>query len=456
MKKKRVRFGACALALALTAGAVRLPSGAVSEVQAAGEECVDDIMEVRTEDGGSTVLQIYSGGIFEGELELPAGSHTLSLYRNGAESGITDEVNVSEAGSVYVRYEDGALYNSADDAGAGGRFHTAALTGNFTGLEFTDSDGNSYAIGNWDPADANAELEYRGGGIYSRTFEFHELAEDITIADSGYKVAFDDGWEYSLGKNGAGDSSNIPLTIPAGTDHLTVFVDEQRGIAYDSVRTAPMNIYQNAGSVTSPAFETTVSLIGTVRQSGDDDWNAAAEGYEFTQISDSLYRYQQTFDTGSYQYKAVFDHQYWYESFGGENKSLDITADGTNVIFVYDAAADRLYDTVNDENIVAQMFGFAAEPAEAEVRDNADGSTTFIMTGTENDEVKLFYAPSSQPASFTEVKMEKGMDSNANFNGSFVAGPLYLGDGELDYLYYYTVNGVRTLDPSGAEVTEIP
>ena len=453
MKKKRVRFGACALALALTAGAVRLPSGAVSEVRAAGEECVDDIMEVRTEDGGSTVLQIYSSGIFEGELELPAGSHTLSLYRNGAESGITDEVNVSEAGSVYVRYEDGALYNSADDAGAGGRFHTAALTGNFTGLEFTDSDGNSYAIGNWDPADANAELEYRGGGIYSRTFEFHELAEDITIADSGYKVAFDDGWEYSLGKNGAGDSSNIPLTIPAGTDHLTVFVDEQRGIAYDSVRTAPMNIYQNAGSVTSPAFETTVSLIGTVRQSGDDDWNAAAEGYEFTQISDSLYRYQQTFDTGSYQYKAVFDHQYWYESFGGENKSLDITADGTNVIFVYDAAADRLYDTVNDENIVAQMFGFAAEPAEAEVRDNADGSTTFIMTGTENDEVKLFYAPSSQPASFTEVKMEKGMDSNANFNGSFVAGPLYLGDGELDYLYYYTVNGVRTLDPSGAEVT---
>ena len=57
MKKKRVRFGACALALALTAGAVRLPSSAVSEVQAAGEECVDDIMEVRTEDGGSTVLQ---------------------------------------------------------------------------------------------------------------------------------------------------------------------------------------------------------------------------------------------------------------------------------------------------------------------------------------------------------------------------------------------------------------
>lgn len=411
MKKKSVRFGACALALALTAGAVQLPPGAVPEVQAAGEDCVDDILEVRTEDGDSTVLQIYSCGIFEGELKLPAGSHTLSLYRNGAESGITDEVNVSEAGPVYVRYEDGALYNSADDAGAGGIFHTAALTGNFTGLEFTDSEGNSYAIGNWDPADANAELEYRGGGIYSRTFEFHELTEDVTIADSGYKVAFDDGWEYSLGKTGVGDNNNIPLTIPAGTDHFTVFVDEQRGIAYDSVRTVPMDIYQNAGSVSSPAFETTVSLIGTVRQSGDDDWNTAAEGYGFTQISDSLYRYQQIFDAGSYQYKAVFNHQYWYESFGGNNKSLDIAADGTNVIFIYDAAADRLYDTVNDENIVAQMFGFAAEPAEpaeAEVRDNPDGSTTFIMTGTENDEVKLFYAPNSQPVSFTEAEMEKG------------------------------------------------
>lgn len=361
MKKKSVRFGACALALALTAGAVQLPPGAVSEVQAAGEECVDDILEVRTEDGNSTVLQIYSGGIFEGELELPAGSHALSLYRNGVESGITDEVNVSEAGPVYVRYKDGALYNSADDAGADGVFHTAALTGDFTGLEFTNSEGNSYDIGKWDPADANAELEYRGGGIYSRTFEFHELTEDVTIADSGYKVAFDDGWEYSLGKTGVGDNNNIPLTIPAGTDHFTVFVDEQRGIAYDSVRTVPMNIYQNAGSVSSPAFETTVSLIGTVRQSGDDDWNTAAEGYGFTQISDSLYRYQQIFDAGSYQYKAVFNHQYWYESFGGNNKSLDIAADGTNVIFIYDAAADRLYDTVNDENIVAQMFGISPE-----------------------------------------------------------------------------------------------
>ena len=129
MKKKSVRFGACALALALTAGAVQLPPGAVPEVQAAGEDCVDDILEVRTEDGDSTVLQIYSCGIFEGELKLPAGSHTLSLYRNGVESGITDEVNVSEAGPVYVRYKDGALYNSADDAGADGVFHTAARTG---------------------------------------------------------------------------------------------------------------------------------------------------------------------------------------------------------------------------------------------------------------------------------------------------------------------------------------
>ena len=92
----------------------------------------------------------------------------------------------------------------------------------------------------------------------------------------------------------------------------------------------------------SPAFETPVSVRGAVRERGDDDWNTAAECYGFTQISDSLYRYQQIFDAGSYQYKAVFNHQYWYESFGGNNKSLYIAADVTNVIFIYDAAADKL------------------------------------------------------------------------------------------------------------------
>ena len=445
MRRRSVRLGAYALALTLAAGVIPAAGPEMPEVRAAENGSVSDLLQVRTGDGSSADLKLYAGGLYEGAIELGAGDHTLSLYRNGEESGVTDEISVSESGKVYVRYEDGQLTNSVDNAD---QYHTAALTGNFWGLEFTDEEGNGYSIASWDPSDANAELDYVGGGLYTRTFEFKELEEDVTIADGGYKVAFDDGWDYSLG-NG---SDNIALTVPAGSDHLTVFVDERNGQVYDSVRTAPLDIYQNSGNVTSPAFETTVSLIGTVRQNDADNWTVGAQGYEFTQISDKLYLYQETFNAGSYEYKAVFNYANWYESFGGGNKVLNVTSDGTNVVFLYDVESDRLYDSVNDYNIVAQTLGFAAVPVEAEVRDNANGTTTFVMTAGEEDEVKLFYAEKNSPADFKEAAMTKGTDSNGNFNGSYESAELSLGDGALDYIYYYMINGVRTLDPSRPEV----
>ena len=314
MRRKSVRLGACALALTLAAGVVPVSGMDIPEVRAAESGSVSDLLQIRTGDGSSADLKLYAGGLYEGALELEAGTYELSLYRNGEESDVTDEITVPESGTVYVRYQNGQLTNSVDNAG---EFHTAALTGNFWGLEFTDEEGNGYSIASWDPADANAELDYVGGGIYTRTFEFKELEEDVVIADGGYKVAFDDGWDYSLG-NGSG---NIELTVPAGSDSLTVFVDEKNGQVYDSVRTAPLNIYQNSGAVTSTAFETTVSLIGTVRQNDADNWTAEAKGYEFTQISDKLYLYQKTFNAGAYEYKAVFNYANWYESYGGNKKS---------------------------------------------------------------------------------------------------------------------------------------
>lgn len=441
MRRKSVRLGAAALALTMVAG---LFPAAGPTVVRAEERRVDDLLQIKTESGDDVTLKLYSNGLYEGAVDLTAGEHTLSLLRNGEDCGITDTVEAAEDGEVYVRYQDGQLYNSAEDAGV---FHTAALVGNFYGLEFVDGDGERYDIASWNPADENAELTYVGGGIFTRTFEFNELTEDVTVADGGYKVAFDDGWDYSIG-NGDG---NIELTIPAGSDSLTVFVDEVNGAVYDSIRTEPLSIYQNSGTVTSPAFGTTVSIIGTVRQDESANWDAGATGYEFTQLSDKLYVYQQVFAKGTYEYKAVFNYTNWYESFGGGNKTLNVGKDGANVIFLYDVEADKLYDSVNDESIVAQKFGFAAIPVESEVKDNANGSTQFILAAEEDDEVELFYAPKDAPEEMKHVALEKGTDSNGNFNGSFQSEELFLGDGALEYIYYYTVNGEKVLDASAPE-----
>ena len=114
-----------------------------------------------------------------------------------------------------------------------------------------------YDIAAWKPENANAELDYIGGGIYARTFYFNELAEDVEIADTGYKVAANDGWSLSWG-NGA---DNIALTIPAGATELTVFVDTIDGVVYDSVRTEDFTI--SAGGIGSDMkltpFKDTVS-----------------------------------------------------------------------------------------------------------------------------------------------------------------------------------------------------
>lgn len=444
MRKKHVRIGAGILALTLASGIIPIPEAVV--VQAGDSEAVEDLLQIKTDTGESVDLKLYGNGLYENKLTLGAGTHTLSLYRNGKEEVLSEKVTVTDDSEIYVRYQDGELMNSVDDAE---RYHTAALTGNFWGLEFVDEEGNDYSISSWNPADANAELDYVGGGIYKETFNFKELAEDVVIQDGGYKVAFDDGWDYSIGNNGG----NIELTVPAGTDELTVFVDEISGYVYDSVRTGPMDIYQNSGNITSPAFRTTVSLIGSVRQDEAINWDAAKTGYEFTQISDTLYLYQDTFNKGNYEYKAVFNYKNWYESFGGGNKGLNIDEDQTNVIFLYDVEADRLYDTCNDYNIVAEKLGFAAVPVESQVIDNANGTTTFVVAAQEEDQVELYYGAKKDIEAGTlsqmkKVKLEKGTDSNGNFNGSFVSEQLFFGDEAVNYGYYYMINGTRTVDTS--------
>lgn len=453
MRKKRVRIGAGFLAVTLVAGMIPIPQVLEVRAENTGDmenlktmRNVEDLLQIKTENGESAEMQLYANGVYESKIDLSAGSHKLSLYCNGEES-LTDEVNVEEDGAVYVRYQNGELINSEENAD---RYHTAALTGNFWGLEFVDDEGNDYSIASWNPADENAELEYEGGGIYKETFKFRETSEDVIIQDGGYKVSFDDGWDYSIG-NGSG---NIELTVPAGTESMTVFVDEINGQVYDSIRTEPLNIYQNSGTVTSPAFGTTVSLIGSVRQDEAANWDAAKTGYEFTQISDKLYLYQETFNQGNYEYKVVFNYANWYESFGGGNKGLKIAEDNTNVIFLYDVETDKLYDTCNDYNIVAEKLGFAATPVESEVIDNANGTTTFVVAAGEEDTAELYYAEKAHPENIEKAVLSKGTDSNGNFNGSFVSEELFFGDEEVDYIYYYMINGKRTLDASRPE-TEV-
>lgn len=405
---------------------------------------VSDSIQVKVDD---TIydLAVYMNGVYETKAVLNQGAHTVQLYLNGEKVNSEKTVNVSaDDTTVYFRLQDGVLKNSLTNTFV----HSAALTGNFYGLEFVDDNGTRFDIGNWAPADANAHLEYIGGGLYQRTFKFNTLASDVTISDGGYKISFNDSWDYSLGDGG----NNIALTIPSGSSELTILVDEISGKVYDSVRTADFESVHNSGNKTREALKATISLIGSVRE-GVDEWTPAATGWEFTQISDTLYRYQKTFvNAGSYSYKCVFDYTDWYEIEG--DQSITTTEANTSVIFLYDTVSQKLYDTINDATDVAVLLGMQSAPAEMEVIDNANGTTTFVALAEEGKEVTLWYGVKSEVmTSGTSALKSVEMTERENEAGAYESEALFLGDDALDYVYYYDVEGTRTLDGSNLTIS---
>ena len=395
---------------------------------------VNDLVQIKVGEE-LTTMELYLNGVYEAAIPVSAGSATATLLINGAETEQTQTVDPEADTTLYCRVQGGVLSVTEEKD-----MPTAALVGNFYGIEFVDEEGNRFDIASWAPSDANGELTYLGGGLYGRTFLFKTLAADVPIADGGYKVAFNDNWDWAIGDGG----SNIAVTVPAGTSSLTILTDSINGKVYDSVRSGSFTVAQNSGAVEKPALTTPVSFIGDARGAGDDNWNAGAKGYEFTQISDTLFRYQKTFEAGTYNYKCVFDYANWYEA-EANNRSFTLT-EKTHVVFVYDTVSGKLYDTVNNTATVGELLGMQAPPAEMKVVDNANGTTTFIAVAEDGQSVKLNYCDRADTAKVTTVDLGKAKD------GAAKSGDLFLGDNALDILYWYEIDGVRTLDGSNPTV----
>lgn len=417
------------------------PGGGTGDITVT-ELKVSDRVQLKTGDA-LTDMQIYRNGVYETAVNLTAGTHEIKVLVNGIECEGTVSVTVDADKDVYFRLnKEGKLQNSVNDK----IVHTAALTGNFAGIEFVNDAGERYDIASWNPADANGELTYVGGGIYTRTFLMNELASDVEIADGGYKVSFDDSWDYALGN---GDQ-NLAVTLPAGTTAWTVFVDEVNGMVYDSVRTETFETIHNSGNRKRTPFQTTVSLVGDARGTGTADWDAAAKGYEFTAISDTLYRYQKTFAPGTYNYKCVFEYADWYEAEDG-NRSITITEPETAVVFLYNTVDGKLYDSVQNGEETAVLMGMKAAPAKMEVADNANGSTTFTALADAGKNVTLHYGVKTEVET-NGISALKTADMTEDKSGVYHSEALYFGDGALDFVYYYDVDGTRVLDGSNPSV----
>lgn len=330
MKAKQNEKRFVSLLLIVTLLFTMFPS--LQKVQAEGNAAVRAVTdEVSCQVGGQTVpLSLYQGGIYESAVNAVSGA-AITVYVNGQSKGVTSW-SEDPAGKVYVRYNSitGEVSNSVSAPGT--YKSSAAWVGNFDGL--------GAGINNWSPGDTNGELNYLGGGIYAGNFTFPALASDITLGDGGYKVAYNHDWNQGE----VGDSQKVPLTIPAGSTGITVFADTNTGYITDSVNT--------------PSILQTISLIGTVREAGGDDWNTGYTGYDFRPISQNVYLLDKTFQAaGTYEYK-YYNRSAGSWQTGDSNKTITIDSAGQRVIFLYDRVSGNIYDSVNDYNIIAGILGF--------------------------------------------------------------------------------------------------
>ncbi len=440
----------CMLAVSMAAGNVALPAQAAIVSAAEKDQAVNngiDFIGVKVDKQNAvTGMQLYLNGVYETGIELEPGTHTLQVVNGDSNVGELRTVTLKEKTTVYIRLKDGAVYDSVTNQE---EFQYASLVGNFTGLEFLRGE-ERYDIAAWNPADENARMDYVGGGIYKKTVNFKPLEQELTLADGGYKVAFNGTWDRSIG-DGTG---NIALTIPAKTSEITFFVDGINDKVYSSIGTGKYHVTQNSGEIEYPAFGMTVSLIGTARENNDTNWAVDAKGYEFTQISDTLFLYQKTFKAGSYEYKVSFNYKDWYEK--TDNKRITVTKDDTQVVFLYDASNESLYDSVTDGAVITEKLGMQTAPAESSVTTNANGTTKFVTTVAENetDSVQLVYANRNNPSEFKKIPLQKGIAGNGKFNGTFATSDVFFGDDAVDIIYYYEVNGKKVLDTSIKPITE--
>lgn len=446
MKKSKTRVMSLSLVFAMVA--TMLPNVSTTLSVKADDKVspkVSDLVQIKVGDKTQT-MDLYMNGVYETKLSGLSGEETVKLLVNGEETSLTDNFTTN-GGDVYVRLKDGILTDSVNNQDGKKLLHTAAFTGNFEGLEFLDDDGNRYDIASWTPADSKGELDYVGGGIYEKTFHMKELADNVEVKDGGYKVAFDDSWDYSIGDG----TNNYAVTIPKGTTEFTVLCDEINGVVYDSVRTPAFEVAQNSGAITKSSLATKISIIGSVR--GGDDWDPLKTGFEFTPISDTLYRYQKTFAKGTYDYKCVFDYEKWYEA-EADNRRFEVNEDNTNVVFLYDTKTGKLTDSVNNTNDVAKALGMQVAPAKAKVSENTNGTVQFVTVADNATTVKLVYGIKSEVEKSGEAAL-KTVDCSKLNNGGYAANNLFMGDAAADIVYYYVIDGAPTLDAAATSTTEV-
>ncbi|MCX7951026.1 MAG: alpha-amylase family glycosyl hydrolase [Clostridiales bacterium] len=362
-------------------------------------------------------MQLYQNGIYEKVVTFKkAGNYEYKVALNRSFDvnfpNQNKNLNVSvENTKVIFRFnaKTQELYDSINEPQ---RFKSSAtLVGTLEGFV---QDGQDWKVEN-----SKFDLDYIGGGFYKGTFKLLPQNKDFE-----YKVAYNHIWGAGEIQ---GDNRKISKDKLDKETQVTFFANPDLNLCTDSIN--------------NPEINTVVSLIGPIREVQSGEWDASLKGFEFNYLDGqgkfifSKYFAAAEKDT-TFEYKAC--ENYSWDTGGipsNGNLSITIPKEGKLVHFVADVKERTIYDSINNQDKIAEVLGLEAPIVSPEVK--LDGKVIFRYKNPNANAVYL--AGDFNGWDSTKDAMVKGA------NGVWTI-ELNLNPGE--YGYKFVVDGNWVTDPS--------
>lgn len=343
---------------------------------------LSDRLEVSLNNGPKQLMTLYTNAMYEITLENVKGNATYTLFYNGEEyatnSLITDVVT-----DVHVRFTPFKTTVVTDSWNHPQYFPVPATwVGNFTEL----NDYLEVPLQYWNPADNNANLNYLGGGTYGRTFTFTEpLPHDVNIA---YKISLGGSWNSGFGD--IGNNGDIHITIPQGSESITLWADALSMVCIDSISADPFIIWEDGVPLyTAPAATVDIALATSFTA-----WQPLS--VPFKQVAPTVYAFTQEIAAGNHQYQFIFN-----TTIDSHVRDLKVTVP-TPVIFVYEVTEGKVYDSINNTDEVIELLNLQRQLTWQELEQMVYDGNDLGVTYTAQETTFKVWAPS---ASAVELKL---------------------------------------------------
>lgn len=314
---------------------------------------ISDVVELRLNGETQQYMSPYPNACYEAAFTTVEGVNRYQVLKNGRvlEEEIVDTYPGTQVYVRYFPYREKQVVDSVNDSG---QFRLdGAWVGELTKLNSMRAAGEKFK--DWYPEEENGMMNYVGGGIYQKTYRFTgPLSADLSLE---YKIAFGKGWETPT--IGAADNENLKLTIPAGTEAVSVWADSIAGRCFTSVEQGAFKGAADSGELGSrPEGTVGISLIGDFNQDQDADG-----AWSLSPVGAGLYGRMFWMEGGHHSYTCLFDGQFVRS---GERGTISLPQ-GAYVYFLYNSETNQIYDSVNHKGQIEAFLNFQRPLTAAEL-----------------------------------------------------------------------------------------